>query len=253
MLEELTPESLRVLDVAGQEATSLGHDFSGTEHILLGLLLGDDPIAARVLAERGIVATEVRAQVGGARALGEAAQPTVAPALTARARQVLSLAAQESDALGDEVVRPEHLLLGIIQQATGVAALVLRSMGVELDELRFDVLQAREASVRELVTAGGASAEGGDGLGPSADGDGVPTSKRGADGSAGTAREELDASPPPEVVPPLCPGCGQLLSDVLATTTIVPSGGAASGRRRSYGGVTVIFCGACGHTLSATR
>jgi len=241
VLEELSPESLRVLDIAGREATGLGHDFTGTEHILLGLLLGDDQIAAPVLAQHGIVASEVRAQVGGAGNPDSAAQ-LVAPSLTARARQVLSLAGQESDALADDIVRPEHLLLGIIQQATGVAALILRNLGVDLDELRADVLALREAEVSELVAAGGA--------GPSADGH-AAVSRDGGDGGAEVSLAEPGAAQR-EVVPPLCPGCGQRLDDVLATTTNVPSG-ATSGRRRSYGSVAVIFCGACGHTLSATR
>ncbi|MGD0084629.1 MAG: Clp protease N-terminal domain-containing protein [Acidimicrobiales bacterium] len=249
MLEELSPESLHVLDIAGQEATSLGHDFTGTEHVLLGLLLGGDLIVAPILAQHGIVATEVRAQVGGAGRVGSASQQVV-PSLTARAKQVLMLAGQESDALEDDVVRPEHLLLGIIQQATSVAALVLRNMGLQLDELRSDILQAREAHVRDLVAAGVIGADAAQGFRQSPDGAGARGSAGDMDGQAS---DESGASQQQELAPPLCPGCGQLLSEVLAVTTITPSGGTATGRRRSFGSVTVIFCGACGHTLSATR
>ena len=144
MFDSLSDESERVLAVAADEAVVLGQDFTGTEHILLGLLACDDAIVAPLFAKHGIVANEIRAQVAGAGGVA-GGDSNGAQSLTARAKQVLTLAARESEALGDDAVRPEHLLLGIIRQATGVAALVLRDMGADLAELREEVLEACEA------------------------------------------------------------------------------------------------------------
>jgi ATP-dependent Clp protease ATP-binding subunit ClpA len=239
--ESLSAESERVLAIAAEEAVGLRQDFIGTEHILLGLLACDDAIAAPMLAKHGIVAAEIRAQVAGVGAVG-GNESLDTPPLTARAKQVLTLASAEAEALGDDAMRPEHLLLGIIRQATGVAALVLRGMGADLAELRDAVLEARETND---ATVGG---------------DWAATSGTPRDSPAGGAQvavgataenaDEDDPRPAREVVPALCPGCGQSLSDVLAAASVVPAGSTALGRRRSFGNVTLIFCGACGHTLS---
>jgi ATP-dependent Clp protease ATP-binding subunit ClpA len=243
--ELLSAESDRVLAMAADEAVGLGQDFTGTEHILLGLVACDDAVAAPLLAKHGIVASEIRAQVAGAGGVGH--DPSEGTqSLTARAKQVLTLAAKEAEGLGDDAVEPEHLLLGIIRQATGVAALLLRDMGADLAELREEVFEAREAreegfgtTVRRGVFDGDAG---------SLDGDATAESVASTD-----ARDDASSGPAREVVPPLCPGCGQRLSEVLATASIVPAGSTVSGRRRSFGNVTVIFCGACGLTLSANR
>jgi hypothetical protein len=242
-VESLSAESERVLAIAAEEAVGLRHDFTGTEHILLGLLACEDAVAAPLLVTHGIVGSEVRAQLAGAGGVaGSGARGS--QSLTARAKQVLTLAGREAEVLADDTVRPEHLLLGIIRQATGVAALVLRDRGVDLAELRDDVLEAREAHGAVLMdtppVAGGRERVAVDGalldVAVSADGP-----------------NEAPSGPRRDVVPPVCPSCSQQLTEVLAAATIVPVGSTASGRRRSLGNVTVIYCGACGHTLTAAR
>lgn len=245
MPESLSAESERVLAIATDEAVALRQDFTGTEHILLGLVACDDAIAAPLLAKHGIVANEIRAQVAGAGGVG-GDESSGTRSLTARAKQVLALASREAEGLGDDAVSPEHLLLGIIRQATGVAALVLRDMGADLAELREEVLEARDAL--ETVFGGESALT----LGTS--GAGSPTN--GAQAVVGIPTEGPDdaaSGPARAVVPALCPSCGQPLSEVLAAASVVPAGSTVSGRRRSFGSVTLIFCGACGHTLSATR
>jgi uncharacterized OsmC-like protein len=242
--ETLNGDSERVMAIATAEAVGLRQGFTGTEHILLGLLACEDAVAAPVLVKHGIVAQEVRAQVAGAAGVGGDGSHG-ARSLTARAKQVLSLASREAEGLGDDAIRPEHLLLGIIRQATGVAALVLRDMGADLAELREEVLEARETHGASFGDAGGAAfGTGESSLAPVA--------------QAGVAAfvedpDELVAGPVAEVVPALCPGCGRRLSEVLAAESVVPVGSTPSGGRRSFGNVTLIFCGACGRTLTATR
>jgi ATP-dependent Clp protease ATP-binding subunit ClpA len=247
VVDSLSADSEHVLAIAVREAAGLHHEFTGTEHILLGLIACDDDIAAPLLGKHGVVAVEVRAQVArppsGADTASEPSQP-----LTARAKQVLTLAGREAYELDDTEVRPEHLLLGIIRQASGVAALVLRDMGVDLAELREEILEAR------LVR---------DGLFEEADnavaGRRIDSEIAGAPSSQVVRVDTLDrtaekaAVPRLEMVPPLCPSCGQRLTEVLATANVAPEGSNTSGRRRSPDLVTLIYCGACGHTLSAIR
>ncbi len=248
-VDALSAESEKVLVIAKQEALGLRHEFTGTEHILLGLLACDDDIAAPLLAKHGIVAVEVRAQVArpgsGAEGGPENAQP-----LTARAKQVLTLAGNEAEALEDDEIRPEHLLLGIIRQASGVAALVLRDMGVDLAELREEVHEARE-SAEGFLGEGGMRAE----VSPSelGGGGGDRTTAPVAVAASEDGRRQADARPVPAVTPPLCPSCGERLTDVLATATVASEASSTSSRRRGLSSVTLIYCGACGHTLAATR
>ncbi len=235
-MEALSAESEQVLTVASQEALGLRHEFTGTEHLLLGLLACHDDIASPLLSKHGIVAAEVRAQVARHGVGGEPSEQNPLP-LTARAKQVLSLARNEAEVLDDDEVRPEHLLLGIIRQASGVAGLVLHDMGVDLSELRAEVLEARENS--DVVFVGGD-------LGPEV----VPFDQD--EGSEGAEGRPLRASRQSDGVQPLCPSCGKHLTETVATSVVTPAGPAA-GRKRSTGAITLVYCGACGHTLTATR
>ena len=232
MLEDLSATSQRVLEIAGNEAIGLNHDFTGTEHILLGLILCEDEITAPLLAKHGIAAEEVRARVAGASPLGVAESLHVR-SLTARARQVLALAAREADALGDDELEPQHLLLGILRQETGVAALVLRDKGVDLADLREETVLACEVLAPPPVgeSAIGAAEAGG----------------------AGMADAAGESGPDAEGVAPVWPSCGKPLAEGLAVTSITPVGAAAAGRRHSVPAVSIVYCGACGHTLSAVR
>jgi ATP-dependent Clp protease ATP-binding subunit ClpA len=232
VFDDLNAAAQRVLEIASEEAARLSHDFTGTEHILLGLVLCEDDVASALLAKHGIVAEEVRARVARAGGFRSEASPHVS-SLTARAKQVLSLAGREADMLGDDDVRPEHLLLGIIRQETGVAALVLQDKGVDLAEMRGEILEMRE--LLDVAASGGDSA---------------PRRPTLFDGESDVAAEADETEV--QLANPCCPNCGKRLSDVLAVTNIVPVG-AASGRRRSGGNVSVIFCGSCGHTMSASR
>jgi ATP-dependent Clp protease ATP-binding subunit ClpC len=241
-MDALSAESDKVLAIARHEAAGLRHEFTGTEHILLGLLACDDEIAAPLLSKHGIVAVEVRTQVArpgsGRDDASENAQP-----LTARAKQVLTLASREAEQLDDLEVGPEHLLLGIIRQASGVAALVLTDMGVDLVELRDEVLEARAGRERLFDQdrfGGGPGSSGG----PE-----TPSSEASSEGSRGDG----EVVPTRVLAPPLCPKCGERLADVLATMSVASPGAGTSGRRRPPGNVTLVYCGACGHTISATR
>jgi hypothetical protein len=145
--DKFTEAARGVLRLAQEEAQRLNHSYIGTEHVLLGLVREEDGIAAKVLVRMGIQLEEVRRAVefiigkGDRIVLGEIG-------LTPRAKKVFELAVDEARRLGHHQIGTEHLLLGLIREGQGVAAGVLRKLGVDLGEARQDVLIAlNEAAV----------------------------------------------------------------------------------------------------------
>jgi ATP-dependent Clp protease ATP-binding subunit ClpC len=254
MFDRLSGESHHVLEEARAEAGRLGHDFVGTEHLLLGLLDVGDPVAGALLKKSGVAAEKVRASVARAGALQQLQSDLPPLSLTARAKQVLAMAGKEADDLASRSVLPAHLLLGIIRQGTGVAALVLKDLGIDLVVLRQDLV----AAVAALAAGGG------DG------GPGRPAGGVGLPGREGTAltEEHDDGQRDPllvetQMAPPACPRCERLLPDHLVVTEISPHDPQPSqppssrlprrGARSEGPVVVVVSCGACGYPLSVSR
>jgi ATP-dependent Clp protease ATP-binding subunit ClpC len=125
-----------VVVLAQQEARALGHDYIGTEHILLGLLREDEGIAARVLRSFGVVADEVRRRVVEEVGRGGAAAATGQIPFTPRAKKVLELTLHEARELGHGAIGTEHVLLGLVRENGGVAAGILRGLGAAGDRVR---------------------------------------------------------------------------------------------------------------------
>ena len=120
--------SRRVLAVAEREARELGHNYLGTEHMLLGLLAERDGLAAHALAALDVSAEGVRdriREVVGAGAPPEWACLGIAP----RAKRVLESARREAKALSHNRVGTEHLLLALVHEGECVAARILRDLG----------------------------------------------------------------------------------------------------------------------------
>src|SRR5262249_54998610 len=149
-----TPRAKRVLELAVEEASHLGHRELGTEHLLLGLIQEREGIAARVLTNLGLEPGAVRSRVrelrggaaGGAVRASPAEERGRAPpdrdpfhAFTDRARKVVSLAKDEAKRLDHEYVSTENLLVGLVAEGTGVAANVLRRFGVDLARVRSEL------------------------------------------------------------------------------------------------------------------
>jgi len=128
---------------AREEALEMGHNYVGTEHLLLGVLADPAAISVRVLAEMGIPADQLRL------AVIEAAVPrppdTAVPAdlpFTPRARRVLDLTRGESLRLGHNYIGTEHLLLALVAEQDGIGGRVLREHGVDADRARAEVIRA---------------------------------------------------------------------------------------------------------------
>ncbi len=168
----LTPRAKKVIEFAVDEARRLNHHYIGTEHLLLGLVREGEGIAAGVLESLGVNLEKVRASTiqvlrqsssaiiepdetvehgqssgtirdtlsGERPPIHAQAMPSNDPRrfdkFTERSRKVLSLAQEEAERFQHNYIGTEHLLLGLVAEGDGVAAQVLRNMGVNLSKVR---------------------------------------------------------------------------------------------------------------------
>ncbi|HLH60515.1 MAG TPA: Clp protease N-terminal domain-containing protein [Ktedonobacteraceae bacterium] len=138
--DRFTGRARRVLAYAQEEAQRFQHNYIGTEHLLLGLVRDGDGIAAKVLQGLGVELPKVREAVefiigrGDRIVLGEVG-------LTPRAKKVVELAVDEAHRLNHHYIGTEHLLLGLLEEGQGIAAGVLESMGLDLEQVRRETLR----------------------------------------------------------------------------------------------------------------
>ncbi len=131
----LTPRAKKVIELAVDEARRLNHHYIGTEHILLGLVKEEEGVAARVLINMGVSLPKMRSAVEYVIGPGEKVT-TAGTGLTTRAKRVIELAIDEARQMGHNYIGTEHLLLGLLREADGVAAGVLDSFSVTLEKAR---------------------------------------------------------------------------------------------------------------------
>jgi len=132
----------KILHLAREEAARLGHEYVGTEHILLGLVREGEGVAAAVLTNLNVDVEELEQMIEQRVTKGGAAR-VVGPDLpyTRGAKKVLELAMAETRELDHSYVGSEHLLLGLLREGAGVAAEVLTDLGVTLEEARAETLR----------------------------------------------------------------------------------------------------------------
>ncbi len=133
--DKFSERARRVLTSAQEEAQRLNHSYIGTEHLLLGLIREEEGVGAKVLANLGVTLSKVRSAVEYIIGRGEKAA-TGEIGLTPRAKRVIELAIDEARHLGHSYIGTEHLLLGLLHEGEGVAASVLESFGVSLEQAR---------------------------------------------------------------------------------------------------------------------
>ncbi|WP_024822646.1 ATP-dependent Clp protease ATP-binding subunit [Aminobacterium mobile] len=132
MWQFFTERGKKVVQLAHREALRLGHDVIGTEHILLGLLVEGEGVAAQILSSLGVNFQEVRRQIEEMVGKGQPILKPIDLPLSPRAKRVLDLAIKEARNMGVNYVGTEHVLLGLLAEGEGVAAQVLFSMGIDL-------------------------------------------------------------------------------------------------------------------------
>ncbi|MGB3237299.1 MAG: ATP-dependent Clp protease ATP-binding subunit [Geitlerinemataceae cyanobacterium] len=152
MFERFTEKAIKVIMLAQEEARRLGHNFVGTEQILLGLIGEGTGVAAKVLKTMGVNLKDARIEVEKIIGRGSGFVAVEIP-FTPRAKRVLELSLEEARQLGHNYIGTEHLLLGLIREGEGVAARVLENLGVDLTKVRTQVIRMLGETAE--VTAGG--------------------------------------------------------------------------------------------------
>ena len=140
MFERFTDRARRVVVAAQDEARALGHDYIGTEHLLLGLIHEGGGVGAKALESLGIGAEGLRERVVTIVGTGQHAVAGHIP-FTPQAKQVLRLSLSEALRFGHNYIGTEHVLLGLIQEKDGVAAQVLADAGADLGRVRAEVVR----------------------------------------------------------------------------------------------------------------
>ncbi|KAI3856674.1 hypothetical protein MKX03_026799 [Papaver bracteatum] len=156
MFERFTEKAIKVIMLAQEEARRLGHNFVGTEQILLGLIGEGTGIAAKVLKSMGINLKDARVEVEKIIGRGSGFVAVEIP-FTPRAKRVLELSLEEARQLGHNYIGSEHLLLGLLREGEGVAARVLENLGADPNNIRTQVIRM----VGESTEAVGAGVGGG--------------------------------------------------------------------------------------------
>ena len=141
MFERFTEKAIKVIMLAQEEARRLGHNFVGTEQILLGLIGEGTGIGPKVLKSMNVNLKDARIEVEKIIGRGSGFVAVEIP-FTPRAKRVLELSLEEARQLGHNYIGTEHLLLGLIREGEGVAARVLEKLEVDLTKVRSQIIRS---------------------------------------------------------------------------------------------------------------
>jgi ATP-dependent Clp protease ATP-binding subunit ClpC len=213
VFERFTDRARQIVVLAQAEARMLGHDYIGTEHILLGLIREGEGMGAKALESLSISLGAVRSQVEEIIGRGAGSPPSHIP-FTPRAKKVLELSLREALQLGHSYIGTEHILLGLIREGEGVAAQVLEKLGADGE-------RTREAVMGLL-------------------GEPMPKGKRKGD------RRRLPGESRP-IEEPHCPTCGRDLVSHAAHRRMTLRNDEGEEIE-----IAVVYCRGCGRTLGAS-
>jgi ATP-dependent Clp protease ATP-binding subunit ClpC len=158
MFEHFTSQAIRVIMLAQEEARRLGHNFVGTEQILLGLIGEGNGVAAKVLVDLGVTLKDARREVEKIIGRGSGFVPPEIP-FTPKVKSLFEQAFKEARSLGNNYISTEHLLLGLTEAGEGVAAKVLQNLGIDLSEVRTAVIRRLGDDVAVAPGAGGSNGQ----------------------------------------------------------------------------------------------
>ncbi len=160
-MSNFTPRAQQVLALARKEADRFHHNYVGTEHLLLGLINLGQGVAVNVLQKMGLDLDSVRQAVDEQVGLGPEAKPSGNVPYTPRVKKVLALAGKEAKGLNHSYVGTEHILLGLLREGEGVAARVLKSLDVDVERCRNEILSELDPNFSSTEDEGEASVVGG--------------------------------------------------------------------------------------------
>jgi len=169
-MNNFTPRAQQVLALARKEADRFHHNYVGTEHILLGLIKLGQGVAVSVLQKMGLDLETIRAAVEKQVGTGQETKSQGSMPFTPRVKKVLALAGKEAKTLNHSYVGTEHILLGLLREGEGVAARVLKSLEVDIERTRNEILRELDPqfSAGEAGGTGGEEAAAGNPARPAA-------------------------------------------------------------------------------------
>lgn len=133
MMQRFTDDAQRVLSLAQEAALELGHDYVGTEHVLIGLTKVKNGVAAKALEEIGLVTEDIFEAVE--EHVGRGNKKATSIYMTPRVKHVLELAIQVANQMNHNYVGTEHILLGLLSDGSGVAVAILRAMNIRSNDV----------------------------------------------------------------------------------------------------------------------
>ena len=138
MFGRFTEKAQKAILLAQEEAKGFKHNYVGTEHLLLGLVKEGEGIAAKAIKNMGVELDKIRSTVISA--VGEGNKGEEILGFTPRTKRVFELSFDEARNLGHNYIGTEHLLLGLIKEGEGVAAVVLKRLGIDLNKAREEIV-----------------------------------------------------------------------------------------------------------------
>ncbi|MFT3781453.1 MAG: ATP-dependent Clp protease ATP-binding subunit [Nibricoccus sp.] len=223
-MNNFTPRAQQVLALARKEADRFHHNYVGTEHILLGLIKLGQGVAVSVLQKMGLDLETVRAAVEKQVGTGQETKAAGSIPYTPRVKKVLALAGKEAKALNHSYVGTEHILLGLLREGEGVAARVLKSLDIDIERTRNEILRELDPQFAGSESAGGT---GGD----------EPTSGAGG-GGGGSSRGGSGPEDKKEVKTPALKAFGRDLTELARKGEMDP----VVGRKNEIRRVIQILC-----------
>jgi len=140
-MNNFTPRAQQVLALARKEADRFNHNYVGTEHLLLGLIKLGQGVAVNVLQKMGLDLETVRMEVEKQIGTGPETKMVGNIPYTPRVKKVLALAQKEAKQLNHNYVGTEHILLGLLREGEGAAARILKSLDVDIERCRNEILK----------------------------------------------------------------------------------------------------------------
>ena len=138
--DRFTNRARQVIILARKEADRFNHNYIGTEHILLAIIRLGQGVAVEVMREMGLDFETLRIEVEKSVGTGPETKTIGDVPFTAKAKRVIELAAEEARGLNHTYIGTEHILLGLLREAEGVAARILKNLDVDIEEARQRVL-----------------------------------------------------------------------------------------------------------------
>jgi ATP-dependent Clp protease ATP-binding subunit ClpC len=152
MFERFTEQALRAMALSQEEGRRCGHNFVGTEHVLLGLIREATSTAAKTLTSFGVTLDAARVEVEKFIGRGSGFVALEIP-FTPRTKRVLQFAQDERQLLGHTYLGTEHLLLGLLRERDGIAVKVLEVLKIDLQKVRASVIKRLEEDAQQQQVA----------------------------------------------------------------------------------------------------